>query len=154
MRLLGRGFYTHIKNVLFSSSTDVRSHNPPSFGAQHPRWHTARCLALIPFVIAQAHHKRILSALARYTSPSTSRFYNTSTRERFLHPYKECFVPLSNRCGISQSTLLRGPASSLAHRPVFGSDTICNSPSIPQTDIVRFGPLRIAVNLMILQHVY
>ena len=22
---------------------------------------------------------------------------------RFLHPYKECFVPLSNRCGISLS---------------------------------------------------
>ena len=29
------------------------------------------------------------------------------------HPYKGCFVLLSNRCGISQSTSLRGLASSL-----------------------------------------
>ena len=29
-----------------------------------------------------------------------------STRERFPHPYKECFVSLLNRCGISQSTPL------------------------------------------------
>ena len=42
-----------------------------------------------------------------------SRFYNAPTRERFPHPYKECFVPLSNRCGISQSTPHRGPMSTL-----------------------------------------
>ena len=39
------------------------------------------------------------------------------TRERFPHPYKECFVLLPNRCGISQSTPFRGPASSLALVP-------------------------------------
>ena len=38
-RLLGRGFHTLIKNVLFPSSTDVGSHNPPPFEAQRPRWH-------------------------------------------------------------------------------------------------------------------
>ena len=69
--LLGRGFHTLIKNVSFSSPTDVGSHNPLPFGAQRPcwhttscpppfraqppRWHIAQCLALIPFVIAQAH---------------------------------------------------------------------------------------------------
>ena len=37
----------------------------------------------------------------------------------------------------------RGLASSLAHRPMSGSDTICNSPNPPLADIVR--PLRIAV---------
>ena len=36
-----------------------------------------------------------------------------SAREWFPHPYKECFVLLPNRCGISQSTPLRVPASSL-----------------------------------------
>ena len=68
-----------------------------------------------------------------------SRFKNASTRERFPHPYKECFVSLSNRCGISQSTPLRGPTSSLAHRSVSSSNTICNSLSPPLADIVLFG---------------
>ena len=35
---------------------------------------------------------------------------------------------------------LRGPTSSLAHRPVSGSYTICNRPNPPLTYIVRFGP--------------
>ena len=29
---------------------------PPPFEAQRPRWHTAWCPALIPFVTTQAHH--------------------------------------------------------------------------------------------------
>ena len=33
---------------------------------------------------------------------------------------------------------LQGSTSLLAHRPVFGSDTICNSPRPPLTDIVLF----------------
>ena len=37
MRLLGRGFHTLIKNVLFHSPADVGSHNPPPFETQHPR---------------------------------------------------------------------------------------------------------------------
>ena len=51
-------------------------------------------------------------------------------------------VLLSNWCGISQSTLLLGSASSLAHRPVSDSHTICNRPSLPRVDIVlfRFSP--------------
>ena len=39
--------------------------------------------------------------------------------ERFSHPYKECFVPLSNRHEISQSTSLGE-----AHRPMSNSNTI------------------------------
>ena len=39
---------------------------------------------------------------------------------------------------------LRGSASSLAHRLVSSSDTICNSPSSPLADIVFFGlPLKV-----------
>ena len=41
-----------------------------------------------------------------------------SVRERFPHPYKECFVLLSNQCGISQFILFRGLVSLLAHRLV------------------------------------
>ena len=111
------------------------------------------------------------------------------------HPFKECFVPLSHRCRISQSTplearnvsfpsptdvgshnpppwrpassltyyLLSGsdticnspnpPASSLTYYLLSGSDTICNSPNPPPVDIVRFGSLRISVNLIILKRV-
>ena len=68
--------------------------------------------------------------------------WNTFTRERFPDPYKECFVPLSKRCGISQSTPFGGPASSLTHHSMSSSDTICNSPSPPLADIVLFSPLR------------
>ena len=114
-----------------------------------------------------------------FPSGFPSRFLKPSTRERFPHPYKECFVLLPNRCAISQSTppsmpsvlastrsllqsmwdppiqppsepsILGGTpprvhplqvsASSLAHRPVSDSDTICNSPSPPLADIILFG---------------
>ena len=64
-----------------------------------------------------------------------------SAKERFSHPYKKCFVLFSNQWGISQSTPLRGPAFSLAHRPVSRFDMICNSPSLSPSlvDIVLFG---------------
>ena len=83
-----------------------------------------------------------------------SRFLNVSAKERFPHPYKGCFVLLPNQCGVSQSTLLQSPASllahrllstplrgttsSLAHRSVSGSDTICNCLSPLLADIVLF----------------
>ena len=75
---------------------------------------------------------------------------NTSTRKRFSHSYKDNFVPLSNRCGISQPTLFGSPTFSLAHRPMSNSDTICNNLIPLLTNIVRFGLLRIAVSLMVL----
>ena len=78
-RLLGRGFRTLIKTVSFPSPIDVGSHNPPPFRAFG-----------FPF----------------RTSPQS--FQNASVRERLPHPYKECFVPLSNQCTISQSTPLLG----------------------------------------------
>ena len=75
----------------------------------------------------------------------------SSARERFPHPYKEYFILLPNRCGISQSTPTRpkvlagtpprvhpiqGSISSLTHRSMSGSNTICNSSSPPLVDIV------------------
>ncbi|PON54747.1 hypothetical protein PanWU01x14_192530 [Parasponia andersonii] len=36
------------------------------------------------------------------TRPPQLTDFNASDRERNPHPYKECFVPLSSRCGISQ----------------------------------------------------
>ena len=108
-------------------------------------------------------------------TPLAPRFYNTSARERFPHFSKECFVPHSNQYRISQSahkgfhTLIKNASFlsptdvrshnsppwrlsfSLAHCLVSGFDTICNSPSPSIVDIVRFGPLRIAVNLTVLK---
>ncbi|PON60751.1 hypothetical protein PanWU01x14_150480, partial [Parasponia andersonii] len=37
------------------------------------------------------------------TRPPQLTVFNAFDRERYPHPYKECFVPLSSRCGISQS---------------------------------------------------
>ena len=54
-RLLRRGFHTLIRNVSFPSPTNVGYHNPPPLRAQRPSWQIAQCLALIPFIIAQAH---------------------------------------------------------------------------------------------------
>ena len=47
-----------------------------------------------------------------------------------------------------------GPAFSLAHCSESGSNTICNRPSPPIEDIVRFGPLHIIVSLTIFKCVY
>ena len=64
----------------------------------------------------------------------------------FLHTYEKCFIPLSNQCGISRSILFRGPTSSLAHRSISDSTTICHN----------LTPLALAhyvVSLTILKHV-
>ena len=43
--------------------------------------------------------------------------------------------------------------TSVSHRPMTGSDTICNSPSPPLAGIVHFGLLHIVINLTILKRV-
>ena len=67
----------------------------------------------------------------------------TFVRKRSPYPYKQFFIllsnhpllgpsidtlPLSNRCGISQSTPFQGSASSLTHRLVPSYDIVCFSP--------------------------
>ena len=92
-----------------------------------------------------AHRQYILSILTSYLSLSDLRF---------LHPYKECFVPFFNRCEISQSTLFWDPGSrwhttwcpspfwgstsSLAPCSVFDSYTICTRLSLLLANIVFF----------------
>ena len=99
--MLGKGLYTLIKNVSFSSPTNIRSHNPPHFGAH---------------VLA-------------------------GTRSLFQFMW-EPSIPTPFGVQLLADTLpvtpLRGSASSLAHRPVSDSDTICNSLSTPLADIVLF----------------
>ncbi|MED6162568.1 hypothetical protein PIB30_071756, partial [Stylosanthes scabra] len=60
------------------------------------------------------------------------------TRERYPHSYKECFVPLSNRCG----TYIPPPKGAQRPRwhtdPGSGSDIICNSPDFSLARYVRF----------------
>ncbi|KAG7016972.1 hypothetical protein SDJN02_22083, partial [Cucurbita argyrosperma subsp. argyrosperma] len=48
----------------------------------------------------------------------------------------------------------QGSVSSLAHCHVFGSDTICNSPSPPLADIVLFGLSLLGFSSKILKRVY
>ena len=36
--LRARGFHTLMRNALFTSPTDLGSHNAPPLGAQHPHW--------------------------------------------------------------------------------------------------------------------
>ncbi|RYR10765.1 hypothetical protein Ahy_B05g079245 [Arachis hypogaea] len=43
-------------------------------------------------------------------SPPHSLVKTLHATERYPHPYKACFVPLSNRCGTLQSTPLREPS--------------------------------------------
>ena len=80
---------------------------------------------------------------------------------RQLHGFKMCLLRRSFRTlirnasfpfpndGVSQSIPLVAK-----HRSTFDFDTICNSPSPPQTDIVRFGLLCIVISLTVLKCVY
>ena len=79
------------------------------FGAQRPRWRTTWCLALISFVTAQAH-RQILSSLGFPFRASPQGFKTRLLGRGFHTLYKEYFVSLSNRFGISQSHLPSGPS--------------------------------------------
>ena len=97
MCLLRRGFHTFIRGASFPSPIDVGSHNPHPLGAQRPRLHTDRCLALIPFCNSPSPSPPlvdiVLFGLLRIAVNFTILI---CVWERFPHPYKECFVPLSN----------------------------------------------------------
>ncbi|PON63179.1 hypothetical protein PanWU01x14_132730 [Parasponia andersonii] len=72
------------------------------------------------------------------TRPPQLMVFNASDRERYPHPYKECFVPLSSRRGISQSPL-KGSASPLTIDSETGSDTIYNERGRPSSESVVRG---------------
>ena len=54
--------------------------------------------------MVQVHRYQLLSYLGFFVPGLKTRLLE---RERFPHPYKECFVLLSNQRGISQFTLFR-----------------------------------------------
>ena len=132
------------------SLTDVGSHNRPPLGPSEdagpvplsnqcgtlqsiPLRGPASSLAHCPMSGSDTICNRISPPLANivllgfFLPGFHSRFLNASTKERFPHHYKKCFVPLPNLYGTSQSTPPSGPASSLAHSPVSSSDIIWNS---------------------------
>ncbi|KAL3648514.1 hypothetical protein CASFOL_007938 [Castilleja foliolosa] len=85
---------------------------------------------------AQKRPRWILSALGHNPHGfALGTGYNQPKRPpewlRYQPPLKAGFVPLNIRCGISQSTPLGSPASTLAHQTGTGSDTICNNPDPP-----------------------
>ena len=110
-----KGFHTIIKNVLLSSSTDVGSHNPPSFEAS--------VLAGIPLganpLQGPASSSTLpsiwLDTISNGSSPPLADIVlfglplkvlkNESASERFSHFNKECLDVLSNWCGISRGFL-------------------------------------------------
>ena len=91
-------------------------------------------------------------ALARYVSPQPHGSKTCLSGRGFHTLINNVLFPSPTNVG-SHNLPSWGPASSLAHRPVSSSDTICNSPIPLLTDIVRFCLLRIAVSLMVLKHV-
>ena len=90
--LLGRGFHTLIKNVSFSSPTDMGSHNPPPLG---PR-------ALL-----------VLFSSPIDVRPPPIHPFGASILAGTCSRLQSIWDP--------QFTLLRGPASSLEHPRVFTS---------------------------------
>ena len=150
-RLLGKCFYTLIKNVLFSFLTDVGSHNPPLFGAQRPCWHSfpspidvrpPNPPPLGPNVLSDISscvhplwgipiHPRLgLSVLADIRSLLQLMWdppIHPPSGPNVLSDIWSCVHPLWSL------------ASSLTHRPVFDYDTICNSTSPLLAHIVVFG---------------
>ena len=115
--LLGRDFHTLIKNASFSSPTNVGLN-----------------------VLASTRSSlQSMWDLTIHPPSWPSILVDTPPGPLQGPAFSLALVPLSNLCAFSQSTPFRGPASSLTHRPVFGSDNICNSPSLPLVDIVLFG---------------
>ena len=174
-RLLGRDFHTLIKNALFSSPTNMGSHNPPPLGpasllayplmstpyrAQPPRWHITWCLALIPFVTTQCSlwafpfgfplkvFKMHLLGRGFHTLIKNVSFSSPTNMGSHIPPpsgpsiladthslLQSMWTPQSTPFGPSVLAgipphvhPLRVSVSSLGHRPVSGSNTICNSP--------------------------
>ena len=127
-RLLGRGFHTLIQGVSFSSPTDVRSHNPPPFKFQRPRWHSM----WNPEHIHPLWGPASLLAHEVFGSETICNSSHNPPPFKFQHPrWHSMWNP-------EHIHPLWGPASLLAHE-VFDSETIYNSSSPLLADIVLFG---------------
>ena len=124
----------------------VLAATPPSvypFGAQSPCWHIVMCLALIPFVIVKATTSRYCP-LWTFSFGLPLKVFKTRLLGRGFHILiKNVLFPSTTDVG-SHNPLPLGPSvlagtppsvyplqdsvSSLAHRPMSDSDTICKSP--------------------------
>ncbi|MED6200513.1 hypothetical protein PIB30_085874 [Stylosanthes scabra] len=60
------------------------------------------------------------------------------TRERYPHPYKECFVPSPTDAGLTFHPPRGAQRPRWRTDPGSGSDIICNSPDFSLQDIVHF----------------
>ncbi|MED6159706.1 hypothetical protein PIB30_044631 [Stylosanthes scabra] len=123
--MLGRGIHILIRYALFSSPIDVGLHNPPSKGAQRPRWHIdPGSVSDTTWIIAEAPHtyssKRIMLGRGIHTLIRHASFSSPTDVELHNPPPKGAQRP---RWHID---------------PDSASDTNCNSPNRPLT---RYCPL-------------
>ena len=128
------------------------SHNSPPLGAQRPRWHTASGFDTIYNISSRPLVDIVLFgfSLLGFLSKFLKHFY-----------YGEISTPLQGILRFSLQPMwdltihpLGGLVSSLAHSPMSGSDTICNSPSPPLADIVLFRFSLLGFPSKFLEHVY
>ena len=132
--MLGRGFYTLIKNVSFPSSIDVISHNPPPFEAQRPRQHS-----ISSPINVKSHNPPPSepSVLASTQSPLHSMWDLTIQPPSGPSVLTDTRSPLQSMWDLTIHAL-QGSTSSVAHHPMSDSYTICNSPSPSLANIVIF----------------
>ena len=103
-------FQTLIRNVSFHSSTDVGSHNSPPLGSNVVRF--GPLLIVVSLIVpnrpityhresysSKQAHLLIIVSLTVPNRPITYHRHSYSSKH-----LQECFVPLSNQCGISQLT--------------------------------------------------
>ena len=106
---------SEIKGCEISPTTSLES--------EHPRWHTAQCLALLPHTLkksrdVRSHNSPPLGAsVLAGTPPGAWLWYHTPLRNQGMW---DLTIHLSGE-----------PASWLAHCPVLGFGTTCNSSSPP-----------------------
>ena len=112
-----RGFHTLIRNALFSTPTNVGSHNPPPFEAQCPRWHSFLTPIDVgshnppPWTAVSSLAYRLVSGSNTICNSSSSLLVDivcfgplrmpvsltVSIREKFPRSYKKWLVILSNQ---------------------------------------------------------
>ena len=101
------------------------------FGSQRPCLHIASCLP--PFGAS------ILLGTTSCPPPSGLNLLVGKSPHVIIHPL---LGPSVFTCTPPRVHSLRGPTSLLAHRLISDSNTVCNAPSPPLTNIVLFGFFR------------
>ena len=125
-----------INGGLFSSPTNVGHHNPSPFG-------TSILASTLSFLRSMWDRPQIHPPLGYNPSPfGTSVLADTLSFLQSMWDRSQIHLLLGPASLLARrlvSTPLRGTARRLTHRPVSGSNTICNDPDPPLADIVLFG---------------